>query len=352
MSKKTKFAFYIFLDNPALVFVKDNGKIDTAAGSQKSRNHVEEDELDPLDPLALPSKVGLQKCSMCNLTFGNEDLLENHVTFKHPSAKPNDYNVDAEINNEQTIVSQSVISSENIIQQKSPQQPNNIPYCLSCELTFGAHLRQSWNEEFRIDFCCHNCQQFFLTQADLKWHIRSIYFEQKSVVTGHQFQNDDDLVCILCDVTFKTEGLWKSHILNFNHIEKLTEHLKNQINCVEKCNCDKTCKFCKLRIGNESDFETHLRSAHKQKLAQSRSENPQNVQLAKPDQSKTECFKCNVCNHYFDRKSFTLHMSTNHPIAALRAMTSKTDFVCRICDQTFKSQNLLISHTISAHENI
>ena len=346
-----------------MVFVKDNGKIDTAAGSQKSRNHIE-DELDPLDPLALPSKVGLYMCSMCNLTFGNEDLLENHVTFKHPSTstKSNDdnfteqVNVIADINNEQPIVSPSVLTSENIIQQKH-SQPNNIPYCLSCELTFGAHLRKSWNEEFRIDFCCHNCQQFFLTQADLKWHIRSIYFEQKSVVTGHQFQNDDDLVCILCNVSFKSEGLWKSHILNNYHIEKLKEHLKNQINCVARCTCDKSCKFCKLQTATEYDFETHLRSdLHKQNSAQSRSENPQNVQTSKPDQSKTECYKCNVCNHYFDQKSFQLHMSTNHPITALRAMTQvstpKTDFVCRICDKTFKSQNLLISHTISAHEII
>ncbi|KAI7907835.1 uncharacterized protein BX663DRAFT_492149 [Cokeromyces recurvatus] len=194
--------------------------------------------------------------------------------------------------------------------------------------------------------------------------------------------NDPDFYCCVCDRTYTSKLIYKSHLKNFHSfaIELPTQ----KINCPirypdlepDPSDPDFYCRSCDHSYSSAYSFRTHLRRFHdiiiENPSPPQNSNRPIRYPDIKPDPNDPN-FYCRSCDHvYSSFRSFKHHLAKFHNIIVepppsrlsmqsincpirypeLEPDPKDPNFYCRSCDHTYSSFRSFRTHLAQFHKNI
>lgn len=139
--------------------------------------------------------------------------------------------------------------------------------------------------------------------------------------------------CLECNISFLTDGELKLHIKDHNLISKTDFH----------------CTPCSISLKNKHAYENHMSENHNQKFICQTCGNiynsRRNLRSHLRSHNLIKKYKCT--NDGCDKSFRHHHHLTNH----LRVHTKNSPFVCNECDQTFRQKYALTLHKKKHEKN-
>ena len=293
------------------------------------------------------------KCQVCQKTFDKRRYLMDHLRRVHKSSiyKCNGCNSRFKLKEELNSHHEKCLISENNSKESAAPEPPTVP---TDEENGKVLTKRKKNNR------CHQCNGYFLTQALLKVHIKTIHEGEQiedldSVVDETRIENP--VICNVCDITVNNEYALAIHQGSIHGSERpwtcnlcgknFARHLE-LVNHRRIHSGDKQfqCDVCGARFNQKQNLHTHVRHIH---LGERR-------------------YECDVCKMKFRRKRLLdCHINSKHkferPYSCRQCkatfvypehvrkheLTHRTDrmFKCDQCNKVFKTKSSLENHTAS-----
>ena len=147
-------------------------------------------------------------------------------------------------------------------------------------------------------------------------------------LTSHLIDANDKInyKCTECHISFLTDGELKLHIKDHNLI----------------CKNDFNCKLCSMNLRNKHAYENHMSENHNQKFicqtCGNMYDSRRNLRSHLRSHNLIKKYKCT--NEGCDKSFRHHHHLTNH----LRVHSKNSPFICNECDQTFRQKYALTLH--------
>ena len=321
---------------------------------RKNKNEAVGDSIDVAEPPKKKDKGLLTsddlKCQICQKTFEKRRYLMDHLRRVHNSSvyKCNKCNSKFKLKEDLNSHEISCTEAEHSSNENVPITQADIPQ-ISKVLT----KRKKNN-------MCNQCEGFFLTQALLKIHIKTVHQGEQldDVDTVDETKIENPVLCDICNITVNNEYALSIHQGSVHGFDRpwvchqcgktFARHLE-LVNHRRVHSGDKPfqCDICGARFNQKQNLHTHVRHIH---LGERR-------------------YECNICDMKFRRKRLLdCHINSKHKFerpytckmcdatfvypehVRKHELTHQVDktFKCEQCDKTFKNKSSLDNH-VSTH---
>ena len=173
-----------------------------------------------------PGKKPIYQCNSCTLSFGNRELLNNHMEFKHRSKHKNT--------------------------SSSTAKPATWYQCEICDLQFSddhlinKHMKLKHTSFNNIKFhCCEVCKTSYANEDLLINHMvhkHSNFNTFKKKMSDLPIVNDRLHECKVCKIQFENAILLQNHVRSYQHEIQLQKYnqlqkYKRENEIAEKLKC-------------------------------------------------------------------------------------------------------------------
>lgn len=189
-------------------------------------------------------------------------------------------------------------------------------------------LMRNWRDKIESTIVCihPNCMFSCLKEVTMKKHALKIH--------GNQ---DDCLVCTICNTIFESAEIWLKHI---------EQHEKSSSEALNKFKC-KFCSSCFLDAEKLSTHEKNFHTESSERIYKCDECNSffKTIGTLKTHisfrHSKTRQYECSICRAAFPMNwGLTSHMKIHN---------NERNYKCRLCDMASNSSGNLRKHMVKIH---
>ncbi|XP_073842874.1 uncharacterized protein [Musca autumnalis] len=244
------------------------------------------------------------KCEICGSCYKESKSLRVHIRNKHPSSIDSGYI--CEICNKR-FTTQKGLDRHSYQAHPETQTPTEhmCEICGSCfkeDSYLQKHIKDKHPLSIDTEYICEICNQKFTKQLGLDRH---------SYVMHPETQTRIKYECELCDCSYTDLRFLRAHIRKKHPLSIDTEYI---------------CEICHKRFTTQKGLEKHFHLSHR-------------------STQKSAKYNCEICGRCYtdDLCHLRRHMRNKHPLSI------DTDYICKICNQRFTTQNGLSRHCKKKH---
>ena len=301
----------------------DTSCLSLQAPEEGAENHATQD-IELVEPPKKRDKGLLTstdlKCQVCGKTFEKRRYLMDHLRRVHNSA----------IHQCQGCKVRYKYKDELVTHQRSCDAHKDKEIKEKLKETVEPQNNKLFTKRKKNNKCAQ-CDGYFLTQALLKTHIRTIHEKQPHDENEEidETKVENPVTCNLCNITINNEYALSIHQGSVHGFEKpwgcntcgknFARHLE-LVNHKRIHSGDKPfqCDFCGARFNQKQNLHTHVRHIH---LGERR-------------------YSCNICSMKFRRKRLLdCHMNSKHKF--------ERPYVCKVCPASFVYPEHVRKHELS-----
>ena len=324
------------------------------------------------------------KCQVCLKTFDKRRYLMDHLRRVHKSSvyKCNDCHIRFKLKDELNSHLQNCSKSQKT--SKVSEEKHIKSVLTDNEQNVKILTKRKKNNR------CHQCNGYFLTQALLKTHVKTVHEGEQieeidSVLDETKVENP--VICNICDITVNNEYALAIHqgsvhgserpwtcnlcgktfarhleLVNhrrihsgdkpfqcdvcgarFNQKQNLHTHVRHIHLGERRYECD----VCKMKFRRKRLLDCHINSKHKFerpyscRLCKATFVYPEHVRKHELTHRTDRMFRCDQCNKVFKNKpSLENHMASHRP---------QTSYQCLSCPQYYATKEKLLDHLREAN---